>query len=53
MELANEFDVKHANKLIEDVQRVVKDWQNYAESAGVTSHSKKIIQQEINERLKH
>ncbi len=47
MELVNYFNIKNANTVINEVERVVNNWKNYATNAGVsrasTSRIEKII----------
>ena len=50
VKLANYFKVKDADSIIDEVQTVVNNWKNYAESCGISKESKKRIQKEISQK---
>jgi len=43
LELASTFEVKNAEAIIDKVQTVIGDWEDYAKDCGVSSDSKKLI----------
>ena len=43
MKLADNFDIKNAKDIIDEVQTVIANWATYAEDCGVTRRTKKMI----------
>jgi len=52
LELADIFDIKHANEIIEKVKDACSNWTNHSKSAGVLDQSSKLINKKIRELIK-
>lgn len=48
LELANTFEVKNAETIIDEVQIAIADWEFYATASGVSDESKKLIGKVLN-----